>query len=180
MGAEAVTEALQTLLNRNNQTDAHLLSTGQSVSYNADLLNGLVTRVNILEAAGSSSSLKMDEFEVAQQRAQDGNVNDRLQLEKLFNQVDASDKAADLKLRLEIDAMVSELDTGLIAIAKRMDDIEAVAKMSTGASPSSASFTPTPPPGLDIITNRLDAICAEIVGVKAEVTTNQGVIEQMQ
>ena len=54
-GAEAVTEALQTLLNRNNQTDAHLLSTGQSVSYNADLLNALVTRVNILEAAGSSS-----------------------------------------------------------------------------------------------------------------------------
>ena len=52
--------------------------------------------------------------------------------------------------------------------------------MSTGVSSSSKGGMPVPPPGLDIITNRLDAICAEIIGVKSEMTTNQTVIAQMK
>ena len=62
MTAQAMNDALMTLLSRMNQTDAHLLATGASVSYNADLLNAVVTRVNVVEAAGSSAFLKMDEI----------------------------------------------------------------------------------------------------------------------
>ena len=132
-----------------------LVSTGQAVTWNADLLNALVLRVNSIEIQVPvlvPKTVELDSNDPSVLREVRENLN-RLntmvpQVEKCFDYVREVDKEDDRNLRDQIDTTLAKVDKVFEELKQRIGVVERVAAAATqSGSYAEAPRAASPLPG---------------------------------
>ena len=144
MTHEELTSAFYTLLDKTVREEKLVSGIGEAVSIIADLLGGLMKRMDALEISNRLIGPKFDEFKNAAEATNDAPTTEiREALQKLEQQ----DGDRDSKLRDELDAMTDLIDKPFHKLEKRVDTL-AGEMLQLAARVTAAPSAAGPPPGI--------------------------------